>query len=98
MHRTIIRGLLELKILIPGPSKNSGEALVEELFKQDISPCFYPHGLGHQLGLDVHDLPGKASRPAGPSKDPKVKYLRLRRELVENMVCYLSCFRSKHTV
>lgn len=79
MHRMVIQGLIEIGILIPGPSGLSGKALEDKLYDMDLSVPFFPHGLGHQLGLDVHDLPNKASRPNGPSKNSKAKYLRYLR-------------------
>ena len=47
-HRIAIRGLLKLGILHNGS--------VEEIFEAGTSKGFYPHGLGHHLGLDVHDV------------------------------------------
>jgi len=49
----IVEGLLKLGILIAGPSSKTGDALVDELYNKDLSWPFYPHGLGHAVGLDV---------------------------------------------
>lgn len=59
---------IEICTYIPAP----------QLYEKNLSCAFYPHGLGHNLGLDVHDVPGKASKPDGPSSDPKLRYLRIR--------------------
>lgn len=56
-----------------------------------LSAAFFPHGLGHSLGLDVHDVPS-ASKPE--KNDTIVElghesfytYLRLRLPLEEGMV------------
>lgn len=46
--KTIIQGLKELGIF-----KN---VAVETLYNRGIHQVFYPHGVGHLLGLDVHDV------------------------------------------
>jgi Xaa-Pro dipeptidase len=50
-HRVCLQGLLRLGIL------RGGE---EEVWVAGTTRAFFPHGLGHMLGLDVHDveLPG----------------------------------------
>lgn len=45
-RKTLIQGLLDLKVL-------SGS--VDENFEQGTYRDFYPHGTGHWLGMDVHD-------------------------------------------
>ena len=46
---------------------------------------FYPHGLGHLIGLTVHDAGGY---PTGrePSSHPQSRYLRTDRPLEEGMI------------
>ncbi|OJD16437.1 hypothetical protein AJ78_03378 [Emergomyces pasteurianus Ep9510] len=65
-HRVAIRGLLNLGIL---------RGTEPELFDKGISVAFFPHGLGHYLGMDTHDTGGN---PNYEDTDPKFKYLRLR--------------------
>lgn len=45
--KTIAQGLIDLGIL-------RGQA--EDLVEQDAHALFFPHGIGHLLGLDVHDM------------------------------------------
>ncbi len=62
-----------------------------ELLERDVAAALFPHGLGHLLGLDVHDmedLGDLAGYPPGRqrSEDPALRYLRLDRELEPGMV------------
>lgn len=87
-HKVLIKNLRKLGIF-----KNTFSE--EEIFERRASCGFYPHGLGHLLGLDVHDVGGY---PNYEDADPYFKYLRLRRPLQENMVvtnepgCYFNEF------
>lgn len=60
----------------------------EEAVQQGVSAHFLPHGLGHLLGLQVHDVGG--FRPAaGAAEIPRPEghpYLRLTRRLEPGMV------------
>jgi len=52
---------------------------------------FFPHGIGHLLGLDVHDLEDLGDRAGyapGRLRDPRpgLRYLRLDRDLVPGML------------
>lgn len=62
-----------------------------ELLERDVAAVLFPHGLGHLLGLDVHDmedLGDLAGYPPGRqrSETPALRYLRLDRELEPGMV------------
>lgn len=46
--RIAIEGLMRLGILRRGN--------VEDLLRAGVSKAFFPHGLGHHMGLDVHDV------------------------------------------
>lgn len=80
MHQRIAKLLLKFE-LVQGLSE---EALVAE----DITGPFMPHGLGHPLGLQVHDVAGfmqddRGTHLAAPAQYP---YLRCTRVLEPGMV------------
>lgn len=58
---------------------------IDDLMEKDIFALFFPHGLGHFLGLDTHDVGGY---PKGVERidRPGIKYLRMRRTLQPGMV------------
>lgn len=58
---------------------------VDELMDNDIFALFFPHGIGHFLGLDTHDVGGY---PKGVDRidRPGLRYLRARRLLEPGMV------------
>ena len=74
-HRVAVSGLLSLGIL-----KGAGE---EELVEKEMSTPFFPHGLGHYLGMDTHDTGG---HPDYDDEDDMFKYLRVRGVLPEGCV------------
>lgn len=58
-----MRGFQRLGIFKSPSSPNSGSWNSEEaILASGVSAAFFPHGLGHSLGLDVHDVPS-ASKP-----------------------------------
>lgn len=79
--RTIAAGLIDLGIL-----QGSPEGLVE----QDAHALFFPHGVGHLLGLDVHDmedLGDLAGYAVGRKRSDRfgLAFLRLHRPLQPGM-------------
>lgn len=58
---------------------------LDDIMENDIFALFFPHGLGHFLGLDTHDVGGY---PKGVERidRPGIKYLRARRTLQPTMV------------
>jgi Xaa-Pro dipeptidase len=74
--RIILHGLREIGIV-------KGD--IDEMMKNNIFALFFPHGLGHFLGLDTHDVGGY---PKGVERidRPGIQFLRVRRELMPGMV------------
>jgi Xaa-Pro dipeptidase len=64
----------------------SGEA--DALLSQGVTSAFMPHGIGHLLGIQVHDVAGFMENENGATIDPPSghPYLRLTRVLEEDMV------------
>ncbi len=78
----IAQGLVDLEILRGNP---------EDLVAQDAHALFFPHGIGHLLGLDVHDmedLGDLAGYAPGRKRSDRfgLKFLRLHRPLETGMV------------
>lgn len=80
--QTLAEGLVSLGILRGHP---------DELVARDAHALFFPHGIGHLLGLDVHDmedLGDLAGYETGRSRSDRfgLCYLRLNRPLRPGMV------------
>ncbi len=79
-HRRVAAILSELGVV----NNMSPEAIVAE----GVSSIFFPHGIGHLLGLQVHDIGGFMADESGtisPKPDGH-PYLRLTRKLDAGMV------------
>lgn len=49
----LARGMLKLGIFVAGPVEGSEDEVVAAIVKSGLTTAFYPHGVGHLLGLDV---------------------------------------------
>lgn len=60
----------------------------DELYDLGLTQPFLPHGLGHHLGLQVHDVGGRQKTPEGEIEAPPDKFpsLRTTRELAAGHV------------
>ena len=60
----------------------------DTLLETGVTSAFFPHGLGHLLGIQVHDVGGFMEGESGTTIDPPSghPFLRLTRVLEENMV------------
>ncbi len=60
----------------------------DTLLATGVTSAFFPHGLGHLLGIQVHDVGGFMENESGTHIDPPSghPFLRLTRELAEDMV------------
>ena len=74
--RIILHGLKDIGIV-------KGD--IESMMEENMFALFFPHGLGHFLGLDTHDVGGY---PKGVDRidRPGIRFLRVRRELMPGMV------------
>lgn len=67
-------------LAIAGLLKDHGllKASPEEAVEKGLSRPFFPHGLGHHLGIQVHDVAGKQGGPDGTLAPPPVQHPTLR--------------------
>jgi len=81
--RIIAGGLKDLGIMKGNP---------DEAVKAGAHALFFPHGLGHMMGLDVHDMEGLGENNVGYDNEVKrsdqfgLAYLRLGRKLEPGFV------------
>ncbi len=61
----------------------------EEALVRGLTKAFFPHGLGHFLGIQVHDVGGNQAAPEGGVRTGTAEFpnLRMARELEPGMVC-----------
>lgn len=94
-HKILIQGFQALGIFFSPNSPGSGSWNSEEaILASGVTSAFFPHGLGHSLGLDVHDVPSASKPSINPTIGEDAEqgnsafytYLRLRLPLEENMV------------
>ena len=78
-HRILAAVLVEAGIANGDP---------DALLATGVSSAFFPHGLGHLLGVQVHDVGGFLENETGSTIDPPSghPFLRLTRTLEPNMV------------
>ncbi|HVU00913.1 MAG TPA: aminopeptidase P family protein [Polyangiaceae bacterium] len=79
--RKTVEGLVELGILRGDP---------EDLYHRGGAALFFPHGVGHLLGIDVHDMEDLGDRAGyapgrARAKNRGDRYLRLDRDLLPGM-------------
>jgi Xaa-Pro aminopeptidase len=79
--RALVRGLCQLGLFRGDP---------EDLYQRGAGALFFPHGVGHLLGLDVHDMEDLGDRagyaPGRKRSESKGdRYLRLDRDLEPGM-------------
>jgi Xaa-Pro dipeptidase len=99
-HRVLVQGFQRLGIFKSPASSNSGSwNSADAILASGDSAAFFPHGVGHSLGLDVHDVPA-VSKPRSNETIEKLRkteasgfghencytYLRLRLPLQTGMV------------
>ena len=78
-HRGIAGVLVDAELATGSP---------ESLLVNGVTAAFFPHGLGHLLGTQVHDVGGHMAGETGNTIDPPSghPFLRLTRILEEDMV------------
>jgi Xaa-Pro dipeptidase len=91
-HVVLARGFIRLGIFKSPPAPDPETALI----RAGVTVPFFPHGVGHSVGLDLHDVPSASKPPESLGKGhPELdiyKYLRLRRPLKAGMVVVRSRF------
>lgn len=78
-HQQVAEILVEFDLATGDPSA---------LVSSGVTRAFFPHGVGHYLGAQVHDVGGKQANPQGePIPQPETQpFLRLTREIETDQV------------
>ncbi len=78
-HRMIGEVLVDAELATGSP---------DTLLETGVTSAFFPHGLGHLLGIQVHDVGGFLENESGTTIDPPSghPFLRLTRVLEKDMV------------
>ena len=74
-ERVILQGLIDLGII-------SGD--LEEMLENRVAYLFMPHGLGHLIGLETHDVGGYLSTTPKRREQPGLRNIRTARVMEAN--------------
>ena len=93
-EREILRGLIQCGILLAddgdvnkgGDDDDSIDSVIGRMIDVDLGATFMPHGMGHLLGIDTHDVGGYAPGTPHRSSRPGLRKLRTSRVIEEGMV------------
>ena len=78
-EKEILKALAGLNIVLPG------DKTLEELVEMRLGAVFMPHGLGHLIGIDTHDVGGYNTGCPERILQPGLKSLRMARTMLEGM-------------
>lgn len=84
-ERQILTGLTKCGVLVTAGGE-SVEKTIEDMLEADLGAIFMPHGMGHLIGIDTHDVGGYAAGTRPRSDRPGLRKLRTARDLKEGMV------------
>jgi Xaa-Pro dipeptidase len=79
-ERTILEHLSRIGIIKPGDTS------LDDLVESRLGAVFMPHGLGHFIGIDTHDVGGYLDGYPQRVPQPGLRSLRTARVLEANMV------------
>ena len=84
-HKTAEAAILQ-DLMAAGIVRLPPDQTIPDLVEQRLGAVFMPHGLGHFIGIDTHDVGGYLPGHPERSTLPGLKSLRTARILQENMV------------
>jgi len=86
-ERTILRCMLKAGLLTRGGVDGGEVEVLDAMIDADLGAVFMPHGLGHLIGLDTHDVGGYLDGKSAPrSARPGLRSLRMARAIEVGMV------------
>jgi len=90
----VLKALIELDIVLPGSHS------VKELVDMRLGAVFMPHGLGHLIGLDTHDVGGYLPGQPERIQQPGLRSLRTSRMMEANMTLTVEpgCYFINHLI
>lgn len=84
-EREVLKGLIKCNVLTTGDAESLDTA-IEEMLEADLGAIFMPHGMGHLIGIDTHDVGGYAAGTPERSPRPGLRKIRTARLMEEGMV------------
>jgi len=82
-EREVLKGLISCGVLV---AKGDIDKTIETMIEADLGAIFMPHGLGHLIGIDTHDVGGYLDGYPQRVMRPGVKKLRTARMMEKGMV------------